>query len=855
MKLLAAVLLLALPHALLGCGMIFSHIENNERAAYYFNGSSDGVDFGKLIRENRDAYQPASTFPDTFYSEICFGANYYNASEDTHWSPFIKAAVNYFRRKYPAPWTDNKDAVKLAVYLFGIVGHQVADINWHSIGMTDGFLDTMSKRDYHGIFDTAHSDGDFGGDVLNGYELNMDHVGLVSKWYVPSADLVNIYADLYKSPNVLPRSILEGCSFIAYLLRLGEKLGLLDTLYTTWAAKTPFLIDNLNEYYLGGTDDMAVWIQNQWLEVIKMMTNGPQICNVDSNGDLPYNPVAINCNGKSQPAAPYDKPDIALTGETRQTGYHAGTAKLAADLYVSVTNFLFDNALTPKTAIITTVTDMGVTFTLVDSVVTLLKNTLTDTLNGVLIPLTGVKAPSYQYTTDNSYSRLGEFISTGDINNDGFADAVISAPGYSTNGHYQQGRVYIFYGTVNGIPKKNLLVENNANQTLSGSSTERNSRFGWTTLVMDVNGDGWNDLVVSAPSAGSRILQYFGMVLVYLSPGKEKPLPTEPSNTILCTVKYCNLGWSLAAGDVNKDGKDDLIIGAPFATVGVHPQRGMVGAFFSGPNFPAGTSTPSEKNFDWRFDGKKDYQWAGFSIGSKKTAGGTPWLVIGAPSHRISQNDDVYAPEDIQAVGKAFIFKLPSATPAYEFEGTKEFEQLGSFVNIDRWNNDDVVIVSSTAAGVAGVIPGIGDKKQVGVVNFYKINGNDEVEKTQPLLTLTGENEFSRFGASVVILNSSQGTSYAAVSAPFSSPIPTDHEGGRVHLYKRGLLKVAKVQTFGMTLGKTRFGSSLAVVRNGVQNQVQLLIGVKHYSINKGDLLQPNVTRLAGAVGICDLNL
>jgi len=33
-----------------------------------------------------------------------------------------------------------------------------------------------------------------------------------------------------------------------------------------------------------------------------------------------------------------------------------------------------------------------------------------------------------------------------DVNNDGHDDVIVSAPGFSSPGNYQQGRVYILYG-------------------------------------------------------------------------------------------------------------------------------------------------------------------------------------------------------------------------------------------------------------------------------------------------------------------------------------------------------------------------------------------------------------------------
>lgn len=38
-----------------------------------------------------------------------------------------------------------QDTEKLVVFLFGFVTHQVADVPWHSLGIAQGFLDTMGK--------------------------------------------------------------------------------------------------------------------------------------------------------------------------------------------------------------------------------------------------------------------------------------------------------------------------------------------------------------------------------------------------------------------------------------------------------------------------------------------------------------------------------------------------------------------------------------------------------------------------------------------------------------------------------------------------------------------------------------
>lgn len=55
-----------------------------------------------------------------------------------------------------------------------------------------------------------------------------------------------------------------------------------------------------------------------------------------------------------------------------------------------------------------------------------------------------------------------------DLNQDGYEDLVAGAPGYSTMGHIQIGRVYVVYGNQSGLPAEDMDLDGKADQVLQG---------------------------------------------------------------------------------------------------------------------------------------------------------------------------------------------------------------------------------------------------------------------------------------------------------------------------------------------------------------------------------------------------
>lgn len=64
-----------------------------------------------------------------------------------------------------------------------------------------------------------------------------------------------------------------------------------------------------------------------------------------------------------------------------------------------------------------------------------------------------------------------------DLNQDGYEDLVVGAPGYSTLRHVQIGQVYVVYGTQSGLPPEDMDLDEKADQVLQGHQVRDQVRY------------------------------------------------------------------------------------------------------------------------------------------------------------------------------------------------------------------------------------------------------------------------------------------------------------------------------------------------------------------------------------------
>jgi hypothetical protein len=165
--------------------------------------------------------------------------------------------------------------------------------------------------------------------------------------------------------------------------------------------------------------------------------------------------------------------------------------------------------------------------------------------------------------------------SAGDVNGDGFADIVIGATGASPNGT-QSGATYVVFGGASGFASNISLSGINGSNGFKLSGVAAYDRSGISVASAgDVNGDGFDDVIVGAPGT-----QYpgFGKGSSYVVFGRQAGFaPSLDLSTLNGTNGFRLSGGNLedrggnsvsSAGDVNGDGFADLVVGAPWADAG-----------------------------------------------------------------------------------------------------------------------------------------------------------------------------------------------------------------------------------------------------------------------------------------------
>lgn len=270
----------------------------------------------------------------------------------------------------------------------------------------------------------------------------------------------------------------------------------------------------------------------------------------------------------------------------------------------------------------------------------------------------------------------GASLSGGDFDKDGYVDLVVTAPGHTSVGSFtsvdsaagdemklpQSGAFYIRYGNVTMSSLSTSSAESGIPESLPQDfpylveGTKPFERLGVASCVLDANGDGVDDIAISAPSSGWNWQQdpwdlapsfhYIGEIRLFFGKMGEG-LPSSPSAVILGPSNNTHAGLSLVCADVNGDGFRDLLIGSHFAFTST-TQSGRADIFLSGASAPAfqpgAILTLDSSDYSWT--GKSLGDWFGYSIAVSNSFTGT----LDDETSLLIEKNVILDPESINAL-------------------------------------------------------------------------------------------------------------------------------------------------------------------------------------------------------------
>ena len=236
-----------------------------------------------------------------------------------------------------------------------------------------------------------------------------------------------------------------------------------------------------------------------------------------------------------------------------------------------------------------------------------------------------------------AYDQSGTSVSSaGDVNGDGLADLIVGAHNSDPTAGADAGRSYVVFGkSATTAVELSAIAASSGGFVINGQCAGDYSGL-FVSSAGDINGDGLGDLIVGArfsdPSAGSdagRTYVVFGQTgttAINLS-------AVAASNGGFVINGESSLDYSgrsvSAAGDLNGDGFDDLLVGAYNATANSNALAGKTYVIFGGQHFATSVDFVGSTSADTQTGTTADETFAAGQGNDTLTGGGGADVMFG----------------------------------------------------------------------------------------------------------------------------------------------------------------------------------------------------------------------------------
>ncbi|MBP5993292.1 MAG: FG-GAP repeat protein [Candidatus Moranbacteria bacterium] len=409
-------------------------------------------------------------------------------------------------------------------------------------------------------------------------------------------------------------------------------------------------------------------------------------------------------------------------------------------------------------------------------------------------------------TTSNSF---GISLTSGDLNADGKTDLAVGAWGYSTN----TGRAYIFYND-GSIPT----TAATADVIITGETT--NNSFGTALATGDLNADGKTDLAVGAWNYGSGA----GRTYLFYNDGSI-PTTAATADAIISGSSGENFGSTLAIGDMNADGKADLVVGA-WDSASVADRASL---YFNDGSYPS-TSTSADVVISG--DNVADDYSTAFAFGDWNQDGRID-LVVGSPNNS-TDTGNIYFYEtrenfawQLQPTSLVSGLRVNPGVSGQELKITGEgvSNSFGQAMVAGDFNADGKTDLAVAAHGYSS---------DTGRAYIFYNDGSLTPSAASADVVITGETTGSSFGTTLTTgdLNADGKTDLAVSAIGYSSST------GRAYIfYNDGSIPTTAATADVIITGETTsnsFGYSLTTGDLNADGRTDLAVGAYGYSTSTG---------------------